>query len=75
MMRTATNPMARDPEVLELFRTRVDHRDWTRAKRLAYVLGLHRETPQKLMERDDVYLRRLERRYALRRQRPRRSSR
>ncbi len=66
MMRSATNPMARDPEALELFRARVDHRDWPRAKRLAYVLGLHRETPQKLMERDDVYLRRLERRYAVR---------
>ncbi len=63
MMRSATNPMARDPQALELFRARVDHRDWPRAKRLAYVLGLHRETPQKLMERDDVYLRRLERRY------------
>ncbi|GAC1659534.1 MAG: hypothetical protein NVS4B13_04580 [Candidatus Elarobacter sp.] len=66
-MSTATiSPLARDPEAVALFQDRVARGDWPRARRLGYVLGLHRTVPQKLFERDDVYLRRLARRLARR---------
>ncbi len=64
MTTAAMNPLARDPEMLTAFRERVENEDWTRARRLSLLLQLHRLTPQKLMERDDVYLRRLARRHA-----------
>jgi hypothetical protein len=64
-MTTATNnPLARDPEILSAFRERVENEDWAGARRLTLAMQLHRTTPQKLMERDDVYLRRLMRKYA-----------
>jgi hypothetical protein len=64
MTTAAMNPLARDPEMLTAFRERVENEDWTGARRLSLLMQLHRVTPQKLMERDDVYLRRLARRYA-----------
>jgi hypothetical protein len=63
-MTTATNPLARDPEILAVFRERVENEDWAGARRLTLAMQLHRTTPQKLMERDEVYLRRLMRTYA-----------
>jgi len=65
-MTTATNPLARDPEILAAFRERVENQDWAGARRLTLAMQLHRATPQKLMERDDVYLRRLMRTHARR---------
>ncbi|GAC1577180.1 MAG: hypothetical protein NVS3B7_10410 [Candidatus Elarobacter sp.] len=72
-MQTAAmmNPLARDPEMLAAFRERVENEDWSGARRLSLAMQLHRLTPQKLMERDDVYLRRLARRHAIRRARAR----
>jgi hypothetical protein len=64
MTTAAMNPLARDPEMLTAFRERVENEDWTGARRLSLLMQLHRVTPQKLMERDDVYLRRLARRHA-----------
>lgn len=52
---------ARDPAVLAEFRARVERRDWVAARRLGLALQLHRVEPQRLMERDDVYFRRLAR--------------
>ena len=64
-MTTATsNPLTRDPQILTAFRERVENKDWAGARRLTLAMQLHRATPQKLMERDDVYLRRLVRKYA-----------
>jgi hypothetical protein len=63
-MTNATNPLARDPEILAAFRERVENEDWAGARRLSWVMQLHRTTPQKLMEHDEVYLRRLMRKYA-----------
>ena len=58
------NPLANDPRVLAAFRERVENEDWPAARRLSLVMQLHRTSPQKLMERDEVYLRRLMRTYA-----------
>ena len=66
MTTAATNPLARDPEMLTAFRERVENEDWTGARRLSLAMHLHRITPQKLMEHDEVYLRRLVRRHAAR---------
>ena len=63
-MTNATNPLARDPEILAAFRERVENEDWTGARRLSLAMQLHRLTPQKLMEHDEVYLRRLVRQHA-----------
>ncbi len=65
------NPLAHDPEMLTEFRERVERGDWSAARRLGLALQLHRLEPQRLFERDDVYLRRLARR---RISSPRRSS-
>lgn len=56
------NPLAHDPEMLTEFRERVERGDWSAARRLGLALQLHRLEPQRLFERDDVYLRRLARR-------------
>ena len=64
MQTATTNPLARDPAILTAFRERVENKDWPGARRLTLAMQLHRTTPQKLMERDDVYLRRLVRKYA-----------
>ena len=55
------NPLARDPEMLTEFRERVERGEWDAARRLGLALHLHRLDPQRLFERDDVYLRRLAR--------------
>lgn len=53
------NPLAHDPEMLAEFRERVERGDWDAARRLGLALQLHRLEPQRLFERDEVYLRRL----------------
>ncbi len=53
------NPLAHDPEMLTEFRERVERGDWSAARRLGLALQLHRLEPQRLFERDEVYLRRL----------------
>jgi hypothetical protein len=53
------NPLAHDPQMLAEFRERVARGDWKAARRLGLALQLHRLEPQRLFERDDVYLRRL----------------
>ena len=68
------NPLARDPQILDEFRERVERREWTAARRLGLAMQLHRSDPQQLFERDDTYLRRLARRYATRRGLQRRSA-
>ena len=66
------NPLARDPEALELFRERVDRGDWRAARRLGLALQLHRTTPQRIFEDDAAYLKRLADAYAARSRRSRR---
>jgi hypothetical protein len=60
------NPLARDPEALDLFRARVDRGEWRAARRLGLALQLHRVTPQRIFEDDAAYLRRLADAYAKR---------
>ena len=60
------NPLARDPQILDEFRERVERREWTAARRLGLAMQLHRSDPQQIFERDETYLRRLARRYASR---------
>jgi len=66
------NPLARDPEALELFRERVDRGEWRAARRLGLALQLHHATPQRIFEDDTVYLERLADAYAKRRRRSKR---
>ena len=67
------NPLARDPEALDLFRDRVDRGEWRAARRLGLALQLHRVTPQRIFEDDTAYLRRLADAYAKRSRRFRRA--
>ena len=53
------NPLARDPEALDLFRERVEREEWRAARRLGLALQLHRVTPQRIFEDDAAYLKRL----------------
>jgi len=71
-MEAAPNPLARDPEALELFRERVDRGDWRAARRLGLALQLHRTTPQRIFEDDAAYLQRLAEAHAKRSHRSRR---
>jgi hypothetical protein len=66
------NPLARDPDALDLFRERVDRGEWRAARRLGLALQLHRATPQRIFEDDTAYLRRLADAYAKRSRRSRR---
>jgi hypothetical protein len=66
------NPLARDPEALDLFRERVDRGDWRAARRLGLALQLHRATPQRIFEDDTAYLERLADAYAKRSRRSKR---
>jgi hypothetical protein len=66
------NPLARDPEALDLFRERVERGEWRAARRLGLALQLHRVTPQCIFEDDTAYLRRLADAYAKRSRRSRR---
>ncbi len=66
------NPLARDPEALNLFRERVDRGEWRAARRLGLALQLHRVTPQRIFEDDTAYLERLADAYAKRNRRSRR---
>ncbi|HEY5077578.1 MAG TPA: hypothetical protein VIJ48_08755 [Acidimicrobiia bacterium] len=63
-MGTPTNPLARDPQALDLFRSRVERGDWRAARRLGLALQLHRVAPQQIFEDDAAYLRRLADAYA-----------
>jgi hypothetical protein len=72
MAGAAMNPLARDPEALELFRERVDRREWRAARRLGLALQLHRVTPQRIFEDDAAYLERLADAHAARSRRSRR---
>ena len=63
-MEASANPLARDPEALELFRERVDRGEWRAARRLGLALQLHRVTPQRIFEDDAAYLERLADSYA-----------
>lgn len=63
-MGTPTNPLARDPQALDLFRSRVERGDWRAARRLGLALQFHRVAPQQIFEDDAVYLRRLADAYA-----------
>jgi hypothetical protein len=54
-----TNPLACDPEALDLFRSRVERGDWRAARRLGLALQLHRVAPQQIFEDDPAYLQRL----------------
>ena len=58
-MGASTNPLARDPDALDLFRSRVERGDWRGARRLGLALQLHRVTPQQIFEDDAAYLQRL----------------
>ena len=66
------NPLARDPQALDLFRERVDRGDWRAARRLGLALQFHRVTPQRIFEDDAAYLQRLADAYAKRSRRSRR---
>ena len=59
VMGPSTNPLARDPDALDLFRSRVERGDWRGARRLGLALQLHRVTPQQIFEDDADYLQRL----------------
>jgi hypothetical protein len=59
-----TNPLARDPEALDLFRRRVERGEWRAARRLGLALHLHRAAPQQIFEDDAAYLKRLAGTYA-----------
>ncbi len=63
-MGTPTNPLARDQQALDLFRSRVERGDWRAARRLGLALQLHRVAPQQIFEDDAAYLRRLADAYA-----------
>lgn len=65
-MAYAKNPLARDPQILTVFRERVERGEWTAARRLGLALELHRTDPQRLFEHDETYLRRLADCYAAR---------
>ena len=65
-MEAQANPLARDPEALELFRERVDRGEWRAARRLGLALQLHRVTPQRIFEDDAAYLERLAESHAAR---------
>jgi hypothetical protein len=71
-MEAPMNPLARDPEALEMFRERVDRGEWRAARRLGLALQLHRVTPQRIFEDDAAYLKRLADSYAARSRRTRR---
>jgi hypothetical protein len=71
-MEAPVNPLARDPEALDLFRERVDRGEWRAARRLGLALHLHRSAPQRIFEDDAAYLRRLADAYAKRSRRSRR---
>ena len=65
-MEAPANPLARDPEALDLFRERVERREWRAARRLGLAMQLHRVTPQRIFEDDAAYLERLARSHAVR---------
>jgi len=58
-MAAKLNPLVRDPEALDLFRGRVERREWTRARRLMLALGLHHSSPPIIGETVPEYLARL----------------
>lgn len=58
-MAAKLSPLARDPEAVEMFRQRVERKEWSRARRLALVLGLHRSSPPVIGETAPEYLARL----------------
>ena len=66
------NPLARDPEALDLFRERVDRGEWRAARRLGLAMQLHRVAPQRIFEDDAAYMQRLADAYAARSRRSRR---
>jgi sirohydrochlorin ferrochelatase len=58
-MAAKLSPLARDPQAVELFRQRVERKEWSRARRLALVLGLHHSSPPVIGETAPEYLTRL----------------